>query len=244
LSLNSKFRILISGGGGYFASHIKRLAVNHVVYAPTKKEMDVRNLDSVTWAVESYQPDIFIHAAALTRPMIKHVNNPAESITCNIIGTSNVVLTCMQNNVKLVYISTDYVYPGTDGNYSETDSLLPFTNYGWSKLGGECAVSLYENSLILRIGMTNRPFCHPRALVDVKKSLLFDDEAAKITLSLLNEKGIINVGGKAQSIYDFVSSHNTTIGKISKSEVNDVEIAVDTSMNTEKMEGILNDKSF
>ena len=73
---------------------------------------------------------------ALTRPMVLHTENPDLSISTNIIGTSNVVLACMESNVKLVYISTDYVYPGTDGNYKEEDPLLPVNLYAWSKLGG------------------------------------------------------------------------------------------------------------
>ena len=57
-------------------------------------------------------------------------------------------------NIKLIYFSTNYVYPGSKGNYKETDSLLPVNNYAWSKLGGEASVQLYKNSLILRVCMT------------------------------------------------------------------------------------------
>ena len=58
------------------------------------------------------------------------------------------------------YFSTGYVYQGIKGNYSETDPVKPFNNYGLSKLAGECAVSMYKNSLILRICMTEKPFIH------------------------------------------------------------------------------------
>ena len=69
--------------------------------------------------LNKFKPDILIHTAALTRPMIKHIDNPNISIKTNIIGTSNIVLACMEYNIKLIYISTDYVYPCTSGNYSE-----------------------------------------------------------------------------------------------------------------------------
>ena len=52
--------------------------------------------------------------------------------------------------------------------------------------------------------MNKRPFPHPKALVDMKKSLMYIDEVPKIVLKLLDENGTINVGGKSQSIYDFV----------------------------------------
>ena len=48
---------------------------------------------------------------------------------------------------------------------------------------------IYDNSLILRICMNNKPFPHPKALDDMYKSLIWDDEAADITLKLLDEKG-------------------------------------------------------
>ena len=64
------------------------------------------------------------------------------SIDNNIIGTCNVVKACKKLKIKLIYLSTSYVYPGLKGNYKETSPLLPYNNYAWSKLGGECAVQM------------------------------------------------------------------------------------------------------
>ena len=58
-------------------------------------------------------------------------------LSLNIIGTSNIVRACKIFNIKLIYFSTSYVYPGIKGGYKETDALLPSNNYAWSKLGGE-----------------------------------------------------------------------------------------------------------
>ena len=68
----------------------------------------------------------------------------------------------------MIYFSTNYVYPGTKGNYKETDPLLPINNYAWSKLGGETSVQLYKNSLIIRVCMTERPFVHKVAFIECK----------------------------------------------------------------------------
>ena len=72
--------------------------------------------------------DIVIHAGALTRPMVVHQERPHDSIETNIIGSSNVVLGCMKFDMKVIYVSTDYVYEGIDGNYKEDDPLLPIIN--------------------------------------------------------------------------------------------------------------------
>jgi dTDP-4-dehydrorhamnose reductase len=236
--------ILISGGNGEFAKELQKHNTEYKIVAPPKEDMDVKNYVDVEYQVHLHKPDYFIHAGALTRPMVIHETKPNESITNNIIGTSNVTLSCMRLDVKLIYLSTDYVYPGTDGNYSEEDSLKPFTNYGWSKLGGECSVRLHNNYLILRMAMNKNPFPHPKALVDMKKSLMYIGDAAKVVLQLLDENGTINIGGKSQSVYDFVKETNFDIGKITLDEVNDVNMAKDCSMNTNKLKRLLDDTTF
>ena len=241
-------KVMISGGKGNLAQNIIEQSSSHDIVAPSRQEMNVSNLWEIEDEIKYHNPDVFIHAAAYTRPMRKHQDNPDKSIQANIIGTSNVVLACMKHNIKLVYISTDYVYPGTDGDYHEDDALSPFmgksdgvTKYGWSKLGGECAVRMYDNSLILRTCICNHPFPHGQALTDVKKSLMYNFEAARIILKLLNEKGVINLGGDSQSVYDFASKKNPRIRKITRQDVKDVYIAPDTSMNTSRLKEILND---
>jgi len=237
-------KILISGGGGEFAKELLKHNTKYEIIAPPKKEMNVTDIDSLDFKVFSDKPDYFIHAGALTRPMVIHETKPNKSISNNIIGTSNVVLTCMKYNIKLIYLSTDYVYPGTDGNYDECDYLKPFTNYGWSKLGGECSVRLHNDYLILRMAMNKRPFPHPKALVDMKKSLMYIDDAAKVVLQLLDETGTINVGGKSQSVYDFVKETNSDVGKIYLKDIDDVNMAKDCSMNTDKLKRLINDTTF
>ena len=129
-----------------------------------------------------------------------HEKNIIKSIDSNIIGTANVVKCCKKNKIKLIYFSTNYVYPGIKGNYSETDNLKPINNYAWSKLGGEASVHLYKNSLILRICMTDFPFIHKKAITGAYTSFIFNKEVAKIIPFILNMKGILNVGGKKRDI--------------------------------------------
>ena len=121
--------VLISGGSGKLASYLSDHGkkIGHSIVSLNRKEMDVTNRKSIAKALDRHKPDIFIHSAAYTRPMNKHQVNPHISLQTNIIGTSNVTLECMTRGIKLVYISTDYVYPGVEGNYSENSGLSPFT---------------------------------------------------------------------------------------------------------------------
>ena len=81
----------------------------------------------------------------------------------------------LQKKIKLIYFSTNHVYPGLKGNYKEKDPILPINKYSISKLGGECSVQMYSNSLILRICMTEKPFVHSQAFIDVETNFMFHD---------------------------------------------------------------------
>ena len=234
-------RILVSGGRGSFSRALISCKTIHEIFPISKEEMDVSCAKQIEECLKKYEPDIVIHAAAITRPMSKHEKRPDLSISSNIIGTANITIECMKRGTKLVYISTDHVYPGIRGNYSEEDSLKPVNKYAWSKLGGECSVALYDNSLILRMAMTPRPFVHPRALTDSRKSSIFIDEAAEICLKLIEEKGIINIGGKPQTIHDFAKISNPDVKKISLKDIKDVHMPVDSTMKINKMTDLLND---
>ena len=145
--------------------------------------------------------------------MIIHEKNVNKSIELNIIGTSNVVRACQINNVKLIFFSTNLVYPGNKNLSKETDSLLPFNNYGWSKLGAESAVRMYKKSLILRLCITSKPFIHKYAFSNVLTNFMFHDEFAKNFKKLLHKKGIINVGGKKSSVFNFAIKNNSKVYK-------------------------------
>ena len=174
--------------------------------------------------------------AALSRPMSIHDKKISESIDINIIGTSNVVKVCEKFKIKLIYFSTGYVYPGIKGNYTEHDSVNPINKYAISKLGGECAVKMYDNSLILRIMMCEKPFIHKSAFYDIKTNFIFQEDVAKMIPKLLNKKGILNIGGKIQSVYNFAKKYNSKIKKTSGKKI----FPPNPSMNLTKLKKILN----
>ena len=99
--------------------------------------------------------------------------------------------------VKLIF-STSYVYPGSEGNYKEEDPLLPWNNYGWSKLGAESSVQMYKNSLIIRACMTEKPFTHNFAFTNVMSNFIFHDEFAKIFIKLLSYRELLILVVKAR----------------------------------------------
>ena len=232
-----KKKILITGGDGRFAKILKEKNKKLNLFFTTKKECNILNLKSIQKIFEKIKPSIVFHCAGLSRPMEIHEKNILKSIDLNIIGTANITKVCKEKNIKLVYFSTGYVYEGTKGNYSETDPVKPFNNYGLSKLGGECAVSMYKNSLILRISMTEKPFLYKKAFSNLKTNFMFHEDLVKILPKLIYQKGIINVGGKARSVYSFAKFHNKNIKKI-KAKKNSL-IPLNQTMNLNKLKKVL-----
>ena len=210
----NKKRIAITGGNGRFAKVLKNTNKSLKIYYPGKKELDVLKINSIQKFIKKYKINYLVHNAALSRPMKIHDKNISKSIDLNIVGTANIVKVCEQNKIKLIYFSTGYVYEGIKGNYKESDSLKPINNYAWSKLGGECAVQMYKNSLILRACMTEKPFVHKKAFSNVKLNFIFHEEIAKILFKIINKKGILNIGGKTRTVYDFAKKYNPYVKKV------------------------------
>ena len=178
----SKNKIVVTGGNGRFGK-ILRQNVGSNYFFPKKNELNILNTKSIIKYFKKVKPKYLIHLAGLSRPMILHEKDIKKSIKLNIIGTANIVIACEQFNIKLIYFSSSYVYPGNKGNYKETDALFPINNYAWSKLGAECAAQMYKNSLILRVSMTEEPFIHKGAYANMITNFIFHQDFIKIFIA-------------------------------------------------------------
>ena len=236
----SKNKIVVTGGGGRFAQSLRNIKSKYKFSYPEKKSLDITNLKSIKKFLKREKPTSVLHLAGLSRPMSLHDKDISKSINLNIVGTANLVRVCSEYNIKLIYFSTSYVYPGKKGNYSESDSLLPWNNYAWSKLGGECAVQMYKNSLILRVCMTEKPFVHKKAFTNVKLNFIFHEDLVKILIKLLNKRGVINVGGNAKTVYNFAKKFNPSVKKIYVTKNSMYKFPLKPFMNISKLKKIIN----
>ena len=73
---------------------------------------------------------------------------------------------------------------------------------------------MYKNSLIVRCALTEYPFKHKKAFSDVKSNFIYHKDFIPILLKIINKKGIINVGNKSQTIFNFVKKGKKNIKKI------------------------------
>ena len=232
-------KIVVTGGTGRFAHSLKKIKSKYNFIYPSAKSLNIINLNSIRKFLKKEKPSSVLHLAALSRPMIQHDKNINKSINLNIIGTANLVNICSELKIKLIYFSTSYVYPGKKGNYKEHDALLPWNSYAWSKLGGECAVQMYKNSLILRVSMTEKPFIHEKAFANVKMNFLFHEELAKILVKIIHKKGIINVGGAPKTVYEFAKKYNPKVKRIFVKKNSIYNYPLNPYMNLSKLKKII-----
>jgi len=173
-----------------------------------------------------------LHCAAMISPP-KINEDIAQAIQSNIIGTSLLAAACYKRNIRLVYISTDYVFAGEKGLYKEGDELLPQNKYAWSKLGGECAVQMLDNYVIIRLSFGPDIFPYKAAFTDQFTSRESASVIAKKIKNIVvsDFKGVIHIGGTRKSVYEYALSLGVeNIDKISIKDMS-VKMPTDTSLD-------------
>ena len=145
-------KILVTGESGQLGHDVcrelRRRGIEH--RGLSSKELDIRDGAAVQRMLEEYRPDAVIHCAAYTH---RAEEEPEQCFAVNALGTRNIALACGAVGAKLLYISTDYVFPGTgERPYEPEDETGPLSVYGKSKLEGEKAVKeLLDRFFIVRI---------------------------------------------------------------------------------------------
>jgi dTDP-4-dehydrorhamnose reductase len=234
-------KIIFTGGNGLLGSEFKKIRpdINYTDY----EDFNVLNYEQMKAYVEGKGFELIIHAAAFTSPP-RIDKYPLEALEVNIAGTANVVKLCIEFDMRLIYISTDYVFKGDVGNYRETDAVYPVNKYAWSKLGGECAVRMYDKSLIIRTTFGPNVFPYEKAFIDQWTSRESVSVIAGMISKLIDKdiNGIVHVGGKRKTVFEFAKSldEKKDIGRLS---INDVsfKVPVDTSLNCDRYNEIIHE---
>ena len=126
--------VLFTGGTGLLGRHMRPLMRGALF--PGRAEFDVTSPSGMAVYLDGKTVSTIFHAAAFTSPP-KINQDPKLALDVNIVGTANLVRVCMERNIRLLYVSTDYVFKGDTGMYKEDDPVLPVNKYAWSKLAGE-----------------------------------------------------------------------------------------------------------
>ena len=147
--------ILVTGGKGQLGSELREIAPNYQDYNflfTDVKDLDITNHTAVAAFIENNNITVIINCAAYTA-VDKAESEPELADAINHLAGANFAQIAKDNNIKLVHISTDYVFDGTNYKpYTETDTPNPQSVYGTTKLAGEQAMQTINppNSIIIR----------------------------------------------------------------------------------------------
>jgi dTDP-4-dehydrorhamnose reductase len=224
-------KVIFTGGSGVLGAEIQKINKNSNFLFPTSKQFNVLDPDQCDNFISKNKSNTIIHAAALTN--VKEIeNNFIDAINTNIIGTINVVKLCEKYKLKLVYISTDYVFDGHKGNYAINDPINPLSKYAKSKAAAELIVRMYDNHLIVRTSFFANEFPYEKAFVDQWTSKDYIDIMAPKILEVILSKdiGIKHVFSTKQTIYEKAKKRKHNVIPISRNEFEGVRIPKDTSL--------------
>ncbi|MBD3170291.1 MAG: sugar nucleotide-binding protein [candidate division Zixibacteria bacterium] len=155
-----KKRLLITGSAGYLGYHTAFLLHDSFEIAGTfhnnftsvhpikQYKVDITDPDSVNDCFRRFEPHWVVHSAAA--PDVDWcANNPDEAMLINRDGSKNVALACENVGARMIHISTDLVFDGEKGDYTEDDEVCPNTIYGDTKLAAEKEVQRVSGGFII-----------------------------------------------------------------------------------------------
>jgi dTDP-4-dehydrorhamnose reductase len=165
-------RALITGVSGFIGGHLFNSAPDHwevwgiFLNSPQELEptrsfrVDLRDLNALNAVMNGIKPDLVIHCAGYSRVAFCELA-PTTAWELNTWATRQLADICWNRNIRLIYLSSDMVFDGSKGDYSEIDQPNPINFYGRTKLASEHR--LMENihqTAILRVNLT---YGKPRA---------------------------------------------------------------------------------
>jgi dTDP-4-dehydrorhamnose reductase len=221
--------ILIVGASGFLGSRLfDEMSKQHIVsgtYFSRPRHgfvpLDVRDRKQVANVLKTTRPDVLIDCGGMTRPD-QCEQEPELAHQVNADGIGNLVEFC---RCKVIYFSTDYVFDGTKGQYTETDETRPVNHYGRTKLEAEKTVLSDSRNVVIRVSglygdnQQNDEFLHSLSgptiyrAHDCFSSNLFLDDAVQHLSFFWSASGIYHLtDGERLSRYEFASKAVSILG--------------------------------
>jgi dTDP-4-dehydrorhamnose reductase len=201
-----QIKIIVLGDGLLGSEFVKQLGCDYI--SRKKDSFDIKNLSLFKETLIKY--DIIINCIANTDTYSFDKNSHWET---NYVFVNDLIQFCNENKIKLVHISTDYIYTNSVSNASEEDVPVHCNNwYGYTKLLSDGLVQLLSNDyLLIRCSHKPNPFPYEKAWIDQVGNFDYVNIICNKICDLINIKsiGVYNVGTELKSIYDLATKTNS-----------------------------------
>jgi len=223
---------LYTGGTGRLGTEVKKIYKGSNMLFPSSEEFNILNYSECLEFVKNNSITRIIHAAALT-DVKESETTPIKAIDINVLGTINIVKICHEQKIKLIFISTDYVFDGKKGNYKSDDPINPLSKYSKSKAAAELVVRMCDNSLVIRTSFFGHNFPYEKAFTDQWTTKDYVDIMAPKILDfcLSDTEGIVHVYSDKDTVFNKAIRRKPTVGRISISSLKEIEIPQDVSLS-------------
>jgi dTDP-4-dehydrorhamnose reductase len=223
-------KILITGANGLLGQKLVSLIINgaeHELIATARganrlpfderkyayDSLDITNESQVKSAIAQHKPDVVIHTAAMTN-VDQCETEKEECWDLNVNAVQYIVDACEVNNTFLVHLSTDFIFDGESGPYSEEAEANPISYYGESKLASEQIItqskldwSIVRTVLVYGIAhdmsRTNIILWVKKSLEEGKEIKVVDDQLRSPTLAEDLAQGCLLIAEqKAEGVFN------------------------------------------
>lgn len=147
----SRRRVLVTGGRGMLARDLAPAfgAAGYEAIFPSKAQLDIGNRGHVDAVLATFRPEILVNCAAFTKVDQCETSPLAEALNDRAVG--ELAAACTDRGVKLVHLSTDFVFDGEKREpYEEDDPPNPISAYGRTKRAGEIKALAAPGALLVR----------------------------------------------------------------------------------------------
>lgn len=196
-------RILITGGAGQLGSELKDLYQNRSdveTFFVDREELALDNTEAIIDGIGAYQPDVIIHGGAYTAvDLAESEQDLADKV--NHLASREIAKFCRANGVKLIAISTDYVFDGNSSTpLNEQAAVSPINVYGDTKLKGEQAIKAHlPGAIIIRTAWVYSAYGHNfvktmlRLMGERDEISVINDQIGSPTYALDLAKAIVHI---------------------------------------------------
>lgn len=211
-------KVLVTGANGMLGQDLCPILedVGCFVIETDVDTMDITDFDAVEKFITAARPDIVIHCAAYTN-VDKAEEDLETASKINITGVENIAKICAKLEIPIVYVSTDYVFDGTNSvPYKPEDKTNPINNYGLTKLKGEEAVKKYCTKYYIArtswlYGIHGKNFVETMlSLKDKPELKVVDDQIGCPTWTVELANGILKLLQKPFGTYHVCGSGQTS----------------------------------